>query len=243
MNCAIHSDRNATAYCRNCGKPMCAECTRNVRGVLYCEDCLAAMLSGAPEVRTHAPSPALAAVLGFIPGLGAIYNGEYIKGIVHIAIFAGMIAMLHNPLSQGMQVFFGISLACFYFYMPIEAYRTAHAKQMAARGPLRPPVATAAAPAGMPSPVAASLAPAGTGPAGASSAGVGPPVASGQRPGYFSPVTGAVILITLGVLVLLANLGMLEGEWLGQWWPAILVGIGAWMLWKRFREPAMKGRA
>jgi TM2 domain-containing membrane protein YozV len=239
MNCTIHSDRSATAYCRNCGRPMCAECTRSVRGVLYCEDCLAALLSQAPAIGTHAPNPALAAVLGFVPGLGAIYNGEYVKGIVHIAIFAGVIAMLHNPLSEGMQTFFGISLACFYLYMPIEAYRTAHAKQMVVRGALRP-AAAATAPAGMPSPIASSLAPAE--PVAAAGSGAAP-VASVQRPGYFSPVTGAVILITLGVLVLLANLGMLEGEWLGHWWPAILVGIGVWMLWKRFREPAMKGRA
>ena len=226
MNCAIHPEREATAYCRTCGKPMCAECTRSVHGVLYCEDCLGKMASGAPMLPTNTPSPLLAAVLGFIPGLGAIFNGEYVKGIIHIAIFAGIIAMLHNPLSAGMQTFFGISLGCFYFYMPIEAYRTARTRQMAARGMWGPVKATAAA--GPPAAAESLIA-------------TGAP-ASGQRPGHFSPVTAAVILITLGILLLLANLGLLAGEWFGHWWPAILVGVGIWLLWKRFWEPAAKGR-
>lgn len=236
MNCAIHPEREATAYCRTCGKPMCAECTRSVRGVLYCEDCLSTLVSAGPTPPANTPSPVLATVLGFLPGLGAIFNGEYVKGVIHVAIFAGIIAMLHNPLSVGLQTFFGVSLACFYLYMPIEAYRTARSRQVAARGLLQPAMATAAAgPAGAAGPIAS--------PAVAE----GPAVAAGaatsrQRPGYFSPVTAAVILITLGILLLLANLGFLAGKWFGHWWPAILVGVGIWLLWKRFREPGAKGR-
>lgn len=232
MTCAIHPEREATAYCRNCGKPMCAECTRDVRGVLYCENCLAALVSARPAVRVHAPSPAVAALLGFIPGLGAIYNGEYVTGIIHVAVFAGIIAMLHNPLSVGMDIFLGIGLACFYLYMPIEAYRTAREKQMAARGALYP----AAAPAAETSPMGAPLE--GAPPLPVTEPGGG--VAPAPRVRYCSPVTGAVILIAVGILVLLANLGFLQSEWLGHWWPLILVGIGAWWLWRRFREPAEK---
>ena len=40
MNCANHADASAVAYCRTCGKALCANCTRPVRGVIYCEDCL-----------------------------------------------------------------------------------------------------------------------------------------------------------------------------------------------------------
>ena len=46
MNCAVHSDVEATGFCRNCGKALCPACTREVRGALYCENCLAGMLSG-----------------------------------------------------------------------------------------------------------------------------------------------------------------------------------------------------
>ena len=47
MNCANHSDQAAVAFCRSCGKPLCNQCTRDVRGVIYCESCLAARMEGA----------------------------------------------------------------------------------------------------------------------------------------------------------------------------------------------------
>ena len=47
MNCAHHSDQAAVAFCRTCGKPLCNQCTRDVRGVIYCESCLAARMEGA----------------------------------------------------------------------------------------------------------------------------------------------------------------------------------------------------
>ena len=52
MNCANHADQPAVAYCRTCGKAMCANCTRPVRGVIYCEDCLGARMQSAPSANT-----------------------------------------------------------------------------------------------------------------------------------------------------------------------------------------------
>src|ERR1700719_1858888 len=108
MNCAVHQDVTATGYCRNCGKPMCAQCTREVRGALYCEDCLAQRVAPAtgPPIPPLPPlasrqgdgHAALACALGFIPGLGAVYNGEYMKGLVHVLIFGGIIAALTQDL-------------------------------------------------------------------------------------------------------------------------------------------------
>jgi len=45
---------------------------------------------------------------------------------------------------------------------------------------------------------------------------------------------GAVILIVIGVLFLLANLGWIPqlGPLLRQWWPVILIAVGVWMLVK-----------
>ena len=60
MKCAVHSDVDATGYCRNCGKAMCAECSRPVRDVLYCEDCLATVMGHAAPAATPAPPPAYA---------------------------------------------------------------------------------------------------------------------------------------------------------------------------------------
>ncbi len=99
MNCANHPDVPVSAYCQNCGKPLCAACVRSVGGVIYCEQCLAARLgiggvaagptSGAPGVQPGViapagPSPATAFVLGFIPGVGAMYNGQFMKGMIHV---------------------------------------------------------------------------------------------------------------------------------------------------------------
>ena len=45
---------------------------------------------------------------------------------------------------------------------------------------------------------------------------------------------GPIILIVLGVLFLLGNLGVIPhlGRLLAVWWPAILVAVGVWMLAK-----------
>ncbi len=131
MKCAEHPDVDAAGYCRQCGKPLCSACTRDVRGALYCENCLAAMVAAPPQVpaKHGAPNPGTALALGFVPGLGAVYNGEYLKGLIHVLAFAGIIAALTADLPDGMYVILGIGLGCFYLYMPIEAYRTAKARR------------------------------------------------------------------------------------------------------------------
>ena len=50
MKCAQHPDVDATGYCRQCGKPLCPECTRDVRGALYCENCLANIVSSPSSI-------------------------------------------------------------------------------------------------------------------------------------------------------------------------------------------------
>jgi TM2 domain-containing membrane protein YozV len=132
MKCAAHPEMEATGFCRNCGKPLCPECTREVRGALYCEGCLAAMLGGSAEVAAPGKAeqnPGLAAVLGFIPGLGAVYNGEYIKALIQVLVFGGLIAILTTDLSSSLYALFGIALGAFYFYMPVDAYRVAKARR------------------------------------------------------------------------------------------------------------------
>ncbi len=46
MNCAVHNQTQAVAYCRTCGKALCEECKRDVMGAIYCEPCIAARLQG-----------------------------------------------------------------------------------------------------------------------------------------------------------------------------------------------------
>ena len=136
MTCAVHTDREATGYCRNCGKALCPECTREIRGALYCEDCLATVLAGplgpagAAAGTRHDVNPGLAATLGFIPGLGAVYNGEYVKALIQVLVFGGLIAGVSSDMPSGYIAFLGIALGCFYCYMPIDSYRVAKARQL-----------------------------------------------------------------------------------------------------------------
>lgn len=162
MKCAVHPEVDVAGYCRNCGKPMCAACVRPVHDVLYCEECLAhvmgvpspqapgssatggtADVSGAPAQGTVAgkpgsPSPALAFILGFVPGLGAIYNGEYNKAIIHIVIFAGLILGVTGEFGEGLEGFWITGLVAFIFYMPIDALRMAKSRQTGE--PLKDPI-------------------------------------------------------------------------------------------------------
>ena len=217
MNCAVHPSAEATGYCRNCGKPMCTECTRQVRDVLYCEDCLAgvmglapvqpfaavgslppapAPLPPAPSPTKYSSSPAVAFFLGLVPGLGAIYNGEYNKALIHIVVFAAMIVGLSSDLGGGADTALALLLAGFVFYMAFDAMRTAKAKQLG-------------------------------------EATVDPLESwSKERP------IGPIILIGVGVLFLLNNFAWFPFYRIERFWPLILIGVGVLMFRNRLGRPS-----
>jgi len=60
-----------------------------------------------------------------IPGVGAVYNGQYAKGLVHVVIVGLIISILSSGSANGLEPLFGLMLACFWFYMAFEAYHTA----------------------------------------------------------------------------------------------------------------------
>jgi hypothetical protein len=141
MNCANHPDRERTAFCQNCGKPLCTECVRNVGSSVFCEPCLTAKVSGpppagygypgsptgfppAPATVPGEPNPTIAFILGFIPGVGAMYNEQYAKGIVHLVVFALLVS-----LASDVNGIFGLFIAGWEFYMAIEAHHTARARR------------------------------------------------------------------------------------------------------------------
>jgi hypothetical protein len=236
MNCTVHADTPATAYCRTCGKAMCANCQRTVHGVIYCEDCLASRVSGAVTSVAVAPvggtSPVLAALLGFIPGVGAMYNGQFIKGLIHVGVFATLVAMQTMDIPGGLHAFLGLGIAFWIFYQVFDAYKTAKARlyglplpdpfgiERTFGGGTQPPVATVASvPPGaagwQPQPVVPVYVP--------------PPPETRQP----SPV-GAVVLIGLGVLFLLNTMGLWQFHWVGRMWPLILIALGVWLFIRRF---------
>jgi hypothetical protein len=69
------------------------------------------------------PNPAAAAVLGLIPGVGAMYNGQLFKGLIHVVIFAVLISITDHV------GIFGIFVAGWVLYQSFEAYHTAKARR------------------------------------------------------------------------------------------------------------------
>ena len=218
MKCAVHTDVEATGYCSNCGKAMCAACARPVRDTLYCEDCVATRM-GIPQTPTalftppsnlppsdfsaapanaqkhNATNPGVAFALGFVPGLGAIYNGEYNKAIIHIVIFGAIVMGLSSDIPGGLDAFLGIGLAGFIFYMAIDSMRVAKARQTGET--MQDPF---------------------------------------QNWGTQRPI-GPIILIGVGALFLLNNFGIFEMFHLRRvFWPLVLIGVGVLMLRNRMNE-------
>jgi hypothetical protein len=60
--------------------------------------------------------------------VGAIYNGQYVKGLVHAAIFGMLVTIASH--GGGNIPIIGMSVAAFYAYMPFEAFHTARKRQM-----------------------------------------------------------------------------------------------------------------
>jgi len=235
MNCANHADVSAVAYCRTCGKALCANCTRPVRGVIYCEECLGAKMEGVPSgsvsggvssststlstmgapaafgqippppppphISGSGPNPTVAGILaGFFPfGVGAVYTGQYAKGLAHLAIFGLLIAGISasdSPHSEALGVICGIGVSFFYIYQIVDAVRSARAIQ-----------------AGLPAPDPYGL---------AATFSAGTKIETSKIP------MGAIVLILLGVLFLLHTLGLTEYG-LDRFWPLILIFMGGWM--------------
>jgi hypothetical protein len=232
MNCAVHTDTAAVAFCRTCGKALCENCKRDVMGAIYCEPCLAARLQGAPAGAArpagtapppNMPSPPVALLLGFIPGVGAMYNGQFIKAVVNVGIFV-MLIVVTNTVSE----FFGFTIAFWIFYMAFDAYKTAEARRLGL--PLPDPLGldrlfgiqehqtqAAAAPPMTPAPWPTSVDVPPTGE-------VVPPATQAAAP------IGAIVLIGLGVVFLLSNLGFFN---IRYFVPLLFIGIGLWIAYQR----------
>src|SRR5215212_747703 len=131
MNCAYHAHNTAVVNCNGCGKPLCPACDHRIKGFPFCQDCIVtgvemlrqrARSTGTPVVRRNS-SPLVATLLSFIvPGLGAAYNGQTSKAIVHFAIFASFFQMA--MVTEGLP-FFVLGFIATWCFAAIDACRTA----------------------------------------------------------------------------------------------------------------------
>jgi len=69
--------------------------------------------------------PAIALILGFIPGVGAICNGQYAKGLIHAVIFGLLVSAAASTHMAPVNIICGIMIAAWVFYMAFEAFHTA----------------------------------------------------------------------------------------------------------------------
>jgi hypothetical protein len=152
MNCANHPEVPAAAFCRECGKPMCQECQRPALGSVYCAEHLPVTAPPPPPIAGYAAAPyaaaspytapvsdhpaadasvhpVLALILGFAPGVGAIYNGQYAKGLIHAVIFGLLISIANNTHNGGVQGFIAVMIAVWIVYQAFEAYHTARKRR------------------------------------------------------------------------------------------------------------------
>ncbi len=153
MNCFNHSETPAVAYCRACGKALCNECKRTAQGTVFCDEhAPAAAIEGAirqavvdriaqetataaapprapGSIATGDVSPGLACLLGFIPGVGAIYNGQYAKGLVHAIVFGLLVSITSSGTAGDLEPLFGILIGVWVMYMALEAYHTARKRR------------------------------------------------------------------------------------------------------------------
>jgi hypothetical protein len=70
-------------------------------------------------------SPALAALLSMMPGLGQVYVGYYQRGFVHAGVIASLITVLSSSLLEGLKPLFALFLAFFWLYNIVDAARRA----------------------------------------------------------------------------------------------------------------------
>ena len=254
MNCANHPEVAASAFCRECGKPMCAECQRPALGSIYCAEHLPAaaappplpftpgtspagetprpatgygssLYASAPYTTSAAPAsssfesspysapvapsaapagampnsavhPVLALILGFFPGVGAIYNGQYAKGLIHAVIFGLLVSLASNSRGGSMAAFLGIMIGIWVIYQAFEAYHTSRKRRY-----------------GIVVEEFSSL-------------------FEVRHHNSRFPI-GAILLIGVGFILLLDTTEIINMEQFQRYWPLGLIGLGLYMLYTR----------
>jgi TM2 domain-containing membrane protein YozV len=222
MNCANHPESPASAFCRDCGKPMCPECQRPALGSIYCAEHLPVsarpvsppFAPGASPYTTAAPvqqpvydigaHPALALILGFIPGVGAIYNGQYAKGLIHAVVFGLLISLTSSSHNGRLEPLFGLLIAAWVFYMAFEAFHTARKRRY-----------------GVQVEEFSSL--------------------FDVRPTQGRFPAGAILLIAIGFLLLLDTTDIISMYQMERYWPVGLIVFGIYMLYARLNSRPPEG--
>ena len=133
MSCAYHPQNQSIASCQSCRRPLCPACDHRIKGSPYCQDCIVAGIEtlqrqyqADPQAMGHGAgkSPVLALIFGLFPGLGAVYNGQNVKALLHFTLIVGLWT-LADIFHSALELIFSLAGAATYFYSLYDAYTSA----------------------------------------------------------------------------------------------------------------------
>jgi hypothetical protein len=240
MNCANHPGAAAVAYCRTCGKPLCPTCARDVRGVIYCENCLAERLQGvqpvappplppppvasytAPPAAGFAPPPAGYAAPQSLPGIPRQSGGPNpaVAGILAGFFPFGVGAAYEGQYAKGLAhllIFFGLIFAVSHSSENIAPFFGLSIAFFYVYQIIDAVRTAHALQAGQPAP---------------DPLGLGQAFGAGEKVDTSKIPTTAIILIGIGVIFLLQTMGVFSFS-VDRFWPLLLIALGVWLLGRR----------
>ena len=129
MYCSYHPRNQARVQCISCARRLCAACDHRIKGYPYCQDCIVMGVENLSR-RSNAHYQAnqskgkarLAALCALLPGMGAVYNRQNVKAVVHFVTIIGLFQLSDLHVFEAL---FGMAGVVFYVYSIIDAYRTA----------------------------------------------------------------------------------------------------------------------
>lgn len=133
MKCAYHPSTLATIDCSSCGRRLCPACDHRIKGAPHCQDCIVtginllreAQSQGRNPIPRDDKSPWIALLFSIIPGLGAAYNGQNVKALLHFIITASLLA-LSDIFEWPMEPVLGLAGFGFYCYSIYNAFLSSH---------------------------------------------------------------------------------------------------------------------
>ncbi len=155
-------------------------------------------------------SPVAATFLALIPGFGAIYNGEFVKGIAFIAVFSIIIAILDKNPGELEEAILGISLVVFYFYTIYDSYKVA--SEMNKEVDLI---------------------------SEENEKDVYNNTYKLSESKDYNPFFGFFVLLS-GIVILLLNFDVISWGNVRAWWPVLIIAVGIHIVYKNTRKGGLK---
>jgi hypothetical protein len=126
MYCSYHTQSAARVQCTSCNRGLCAACDHRIKGHAYCQDCIVLGIESLSRNRHQQVRPKtkarLAALCALIPGMGAVYNRQNLKAVVHFVSIVGLFNLTKLHILPGL---FSLAGMAVFIYSMMDAYRTA----------------------------------------------------------------------------------------------------------------------